>query len=218
MSYDSGVDVKHDRAGDPGKRAARTLILRAAERLFAERGIEHVSLREIGTAAGQRNNSAVQYHFGTREHLVRALYEERLAPLDRRRRELLAALGPHAADDLPGLVRAYLTPLAEAVRDAPEPTWYARFVQRFALGGHVVHPPLPEALVAGLRTGLDLIDTHLTRRGLPAPIRAERSRLFTAALADAERRVAVGESVAFDPLIDHLTAASVGLLTAPSSA
>src|SRR4051794_8680724 len=94
MSYSSGVDVKNKPPRRPESRseAARVLILRAAERLFAERGIEHVSLREIGVAAGQRNNSAVQYHFGTREELVRALYEDRLAPLDRRRRELLDRL------------------------------------------------------------------------------------------------------------------------------
>ena len=41
-------------------------IVLAAEGLFAERGIEGVSLRQIGTAAGNGNNSAVQYHFGTK--------------------------------------------------------------------------------------------------------------------------------------------------------
>ena len=40
-----------------------------AERLFAERGIEAVSLREVGAACGLRNNSAAQYHFGSRTGL-----------------------------------------------------------------------------------------------------------------------------------------------------
>ena len=42
----------------------RTQLMRAAERLFAERGIEVVSLREINRAAAQRNATALQYHFG----------------------------------------------------------------------------------------------------------------------------------------------------------
>jgi AcrR family transcriptional regulator len=47
-------------------------ILLAAERLFAERGYD-VSLREIGVSAGSSNNSAVQYHFGSKEQLAVAM-------------------------------------------------------------------------------------------------------------------------------------------------
>ena len=57
--------------------ATRELILLTAERLFAERGIEAVPLRDIGQAADQKNNFAVQYHFGDRENLVRAIAEYR---------------------------------------------------------------------------------------------------------------------------------------------
>ena len=53
---------------DPGP--ARQSLIRAGERLFAERGIENVSLREINIAAGQRNSSALHYHFGSRESLL----------------------------------------------------------------------------------------------------------------------------------------------------
>ena len=41
----------------------RDQIIRAAEELFAARGIDGVSLREINRAAGQSNTGAVQYHF-----------------------------------------------------------------------------------------------------------------------------------------------------------
>jgi AcrR family transcriptional regulator len=50
-------------------------IVLAAERLFAERGLDGVSLREIGAAVGNANNSAVQYHFGSKDQLVRAIFE-----------------------------------------------------------------------------------------------------------------------------------------------
>ena len=49
--------------------SARELIIVAAERLIAERGVD-VPLRDIAAAAGQRNNSAVQYHFGSRDGLI----------------------------------------------------------------------------------------------------------------------------------------------------
>jgi AcrR family transcriptional regulator len=59
-------------------RATHELILIAAERLFAERGIAAVSLRDVGAAAGQKNNAAVQYHFGDKENLVREVAVYRL--------------------------------------------------------------------------------------------------------------------------------------------
>src|SRR5688572_11151433 len=113
--------------------STRLRILLAAEQLFAERGLDGASLREIGAAAGQRNNSAVQYHFGDRDALVRALYELRLEPLNARRAVLVEDLvADGREDDLVALVDAYARPLFEV---ADGSTWYARFVaRRVALG------------------------------------------------------------------------------------
>ena len=54
----------------PAMAATPTQLLDVAERLFAERGIDNVSIREIVRASGQSNLSAAHYHFGTREALV----------------------------------------------------------------------------------------------------------------------------------------------------
>lgn len=51
----------------------RDRLLDAAEELFADRGVYAPSLREITKAAGQKNNSALQYHFETREVLIREI-------------------------------------------------------------------------------------------------------------------------------------------------
>lgn len=56
-----------------GRADTRSLLVDAAAHLFARRGIETVPLRDIGALAGQRNASAVQYHFGGRWDLVEAI-------------------------------------------------------------------------------------------------------------------------------------------------
>ncbi|MCU1377283.1 MAG: hypothetical protein JWN29_266 [Acidimicrobiales bacterium] len=92
----------------------RELILGAAERLYAERGLDGVSLREITEAAGQRNNAAVHYHFGGRDGLVQALFDRRYAQLESRRAAMLSELDAEGrSDDLHALVRVLVAPFAE---------------------------------------------------------------------------------------------------------
>ena len=64
---------------DRGTRS-KDALLDAAERLIAEHGFE-VPLRDIAKAAGQRNNSAVNYHFRSRQDLVDAVVARRLLPM-----------------------------------------------------------------------------------------------------------------------------------------
>ena len=61
-------------------------LIETAERLFAERGVNGVSLREIGAEAGQRNTGAVRYHLGSKEQLVSAVFEHRMVPINARAR------------------------------------------------------------------------------------------------------------------------------------
>jgi len=63
--------------------------MRAAEKLFAINGLENVSVRAIIVGAGQKNESALQYHFGNRQGLVRALQVQRNSEVNAKRAELL---------------------------------------------------------------------------------------------------------------------------------
>jgi AcrR family transcriptional regulator len=56
----------------------RERIILAAEKLFARFGIDTVSMRDIAAAAGQKNNIAVQYHFGDRDNLLRQIVAYRV--------------------------------------------------------------------------------------------------------------------------------------------
>ena len=60
----------------------RELLMRTAEELFAKKGIDTVSLNEINKAAGQRNTSALHYHFGNKKGLIDAIIYGHYADID----------------------------------------------------------------------------------------------------------------------------------------
>ena len=85
-------------------------LLFAAERLFAEHGLDGISLRQISIEAGSSNNSAIRYHFGTKDDLLRAIFAYRLGDLMQRRALLRARANP---DDLRAQLEAHVLPLIE---------------------------------------------------------------------------------------------------------
>ena len=108
------------RRAPPGRtdgEATRAAIVAAAERLFAERGIDDVSLQEINRAARQRNRSAVQYHFGTKEGLIHAILDKHTPAIAERRREALDSLDPKARRDVRRLAEILVHPAAEKLDD-----------------------------------------------------------------------------------------------------
>jgi AcrR family transcriptional regulator len=103
-------------------------MIDAAERLIAERGLGACSLREVQALAGQRNKSAAHYHFGSREGLVEAIVETRMAPINAERLALIERLDAQGRGrDVRALVEAMVDPLAEATLGRPGSA-YARFL------------------------------------------------------------------------------------------
>jgi AcrR family transcriptional regulator len=95
----------------------RERIIRAAEQLFAERGLNGVSLREINRAAGQSNTGAVQYHFGDRDGLIRAVIDKHRRDSEPRRHALLDQYEAAGVDDLRALAAALVLPAAAKLND-----------------------------------------------------------------------------------------------------
>ena len=97
----------------PDPTATRDKLLDAATALFAERGVANVSLAEIVRAAGQRNASAIHYHFGGRDQVVEAILTRHVPALRVRRLELLehARSTPH--DDVRSVAEALVRPVTE---------------------------------------------------------------------------------------------------------
>ncbi len=67
----------------------RNQIKSAAQMLFARYGIDAVTVQQIVDAAGQRNNAALHYHFGSKEELIRQMVVDGAAVLEKRRRQML---------------------------------------------------------------------------------------------------------------------------------
>lgn len=88
-------------------------LILAAEKLFAAHGIDGPSLREITRVAGQRNTAALQYHFGTREHLLQAILDKTEPRVVARRNAMLQAKRP----TLRSLVEALVVPFSELLDD-----------------------------------------------------------------------------------------------------
>jgi len=139
-------------AGGNGQAArserTRQKLLATAERLFAERGIEAVSLREIATAARQRNPYVVQYHFGSKEALVGALLEVGRAPVNATRAEMLAAIDAAGITDREALVRAAMEALVRPLAQSLErpPSYLLRLIYQVYSSGLGAPSPALSAL------------------------------------------------------------------------
>ena len=151
---------------------ARAAMIDAAERLVAERGLRNVSLREVQAAAGQRNKSAAQYHFGSLHGLIEAIVVARMTPIDARRVDLLAGLDAEGrGDDVRALVEASIDPFAEATLGRPG-SRYARFLVQIMADPGMSGLAARDLQAAGLRIVQDRLVAAMT--DVPRPLRLGR--------------------------------------------
>ena len=194
----------------------RARLVSAAERLFAERGVESVSLREINTAAGARNASAVQYHLKDRAGVIRAILEKHHPDVEARRHTLLDQLESAGAADLRDLAGAYVRPLASKLSDPDGGHGYLQVLADLATR--------PEPVIAWVARADDSDSTHRWRTAVRPHMSAggvQLHRRFTAmqfthtALAQRARQTPRADQRLYTShLVDLVTA----LLSAPVSA
>jgi AcrR family transcriptional regulator len=105
-----------------GTFGTRQRLLDAAERLFASRGFDGTSLREVTAEAGA-NVAAIHYHFGSKEELLRAVLSRIVAPANSERLQLLEKAESEAAPGPPtveAILEAFLVPDLRVIRDLGE--------------------------------------------------------------------------------------------------
>lgn len=195
--------------------SARDQLVAAAEELYAARGIDGVSLREINAAAGARNASALQYHFGDRAGLLRAVLAKHRAGVEARRHALLDEVAASGGGDLRALAAALVLPLA-AELDEPGGPGYLQVLSDLA---NRPHPAVDPASLD------DPTDSTYRWRAAVEPLLSTDAvvlhRRFVAirfALAELARRTrdrrGTTDAVFVSDLVDLVT----GLLSAPVSA
>jgi len=199
--------------------STRELILTTAERLFAELGVHAVSNRRVSEAAGQGNNTAVGYHFGTKADLVRAIARKHAERIEHNRLRLLAEIGD--STDVRDWVSCLVRPSTEHLAALGSPTWYARFCAQ-AMTDPALHRIMVEESLGSpsLRQLVDGLWRCLPR--LPDEVRAERASMARHLILHtcAERERALAENTPTPRATWHdaatgLVDAIVGLWQAP---
>ncbi|GAA1667419.1 TetR family transcriptional regulator [Kribbella sp. NPDC056951] len=142
--------------------STRERLLNVAEQRFGEGGYEGTSLRAI-TVAAAANIAAVNYHFGSKEALLRAAVARAMAPVNterRRRLDQLEAIGTPSAEQL---IRAFVEPGLDLVlRRGERGAVVARFIGRIAFDPSqrirelyvAESDPIEARYLAALRTAL----------------------------------------------------------------
>jgi AcrR family transcriptional regulator len=134
-SVDASRGPPPDDVGGAGF-ATRQRIIEAAEVLFADRGVEVVSLREL-TGLAKVNVAAIHYHFGTKEALLEHVFALRALPIAQRRFMLLDACRRDRSGSvvLRDLLEAFLRPALE-IGDNPHLLSFMRLRARINIEKH----------------------------------------------------------------------------------
>jgi AcrR family transcriptional regulator len=204
----------------------REQMILAAERLFALQGIEAVSLNRVWLEAGVKNSGVAGALLASKEALVQAILEYRMATINQERIKLLASVDTtDRVAALRGTVEALVLPIAARLGGSSNGSHYVRFLAR------LFDDPRSDALEqmrgkcdSGMRAAHALLKTILPE--LPSRILRQRFRLQMSfgvnALADWEKV----EAMAKRPpghhckreLVAELIDCVIGMLSAPVSA
>lgn len=193
----------------------RLALMRAAEQLFAQQGVDRVSLREIAIAAGQRNVSAATYHFGSKRELIEAI-------LDRHSLPVQDSWGPALAQDsehrlgLHELLELLVKPLVAKVDDPDGGRCYLELCAELVASRSF---PLMGMRVASTPGTLEM-GTRIAQHGAEVPpmIRVLRSTrlagVLYASIGDYLRLINNGVKIPRELFVADLVNALVGLARA----
>jgi TetR/AcrR family transcriptional regulator, regulator of cefoperazone and chloramphenicol sensitivity len=195
----------------------RAKLIAAGEQFFATHGIHGAQMRDIVRAAGQANDSAVHYHFGSREGLLRAICERHIDAREPDRQRRIAEQGPAPA--LATVVHDMLRPTAADLHTLGGRYFLRISAQLAGLAG-VRTGSVPPIVGPALRAQLETL-RRLCAERMSAELAGERVAVLigtlTGALADRAVGIDGGRSFALDEetFLANLEAMSVAALQAP---
>lgn len=158
--------------------ATRRTIIKVALRLFADQGIDGVSLNDINKAAGQRNKNATHYHFGSKEGLLQAILDEHEPAIAERRDQLLDQFATEDDLSLRKVLRAIIQPMAEKLDDPNGGADFVRFSSHLVVSHTLAAMQMatPTFRIASVQRFADAIEAHL--QALPPAVKVQRGLLL----------------------------------------
>ena len=180
-------------AGPPG----RDRLLAAAERLFAEQGIEATSARAINAAA-DLSPAALHYHFGNKDNIVEEVLRRRIEAVNETRTEMVTEFVDRGdTKDMHRLAEIIVLPLVDYVMDPATPGhWYIRFLSRLYVEKRDM---LVEFLEREQGEGVRLFDGMIRDAGPGLPDDEVRRRRIIAGEIIVHEMARIGEAVAHEP-------------------
>jgi AcrR family transcriptional regulator len=201
----------------------RNTLMRAAEKLIAQKGIENVSIREIVEASGQKNQSALQYHFENMQGLIRAILESRNEEIHEKRTAMLKKiLADNEKPALRDLCEVMVLPTFLLAKSNPA---FCQFV--IAFGHEIALTPnsalslVEEKEIHGtsalqtsklLRTALPHLNSGAYLQRMDSAV-----RLCSISMSHHSRQKSAFQGPLADLFLNNLIDELVGLLSAPVS-
>lgn len=194
----------------------RLALLRTAERLFAERGVDAVSMREIAAAAGQANHSAALYHFEGKRELLNSLLERHSDPIQEAWLVALDRMIAEGRESLSELVGLMVRDVVGKLDDPDGGTEYLLVVADLVSSRSFSIVSMPAVSAPGI---LELWARMVHHSG-PIPPEFLQLRMMRVAsvlycsIANYHMLVSVGLAVPRDAFIEDLIAALVAVIGA----
>lgn len=156
----------------------RIRLVEAAERLFARRGYEAVTLAEIRSAAGQHNSSVISYYFGSKEKLLEAVLEHRLPAISGQREAMLRERSSRRGRlSVRDALWCLVQPLADSLREGNHYVGLLDRLLEAEVLGSVFGSADPVVTASGLAVDRALRDA-LTEALVELPEDARRQRIM----------------------------------------
>lgn len=198
----------------------RLALLRAAEELILKDGVSAVSLREIAVCAGQRNHSAVLYHFGDKRGLLDAILERHSTPIQTGWLATLKHGKSWGALDLPRLVALLVVPIVDKLFDPDGGRAYVTVCAELLSNRQYPLVEMRAATTEGALAISGKIVEHLPELPLPLlELRMTRvaNMVYTGAV-DFLRLTESGKDLTKEVFVADLVDAIVAMLSAPAPA
>ena len=202
-------------------RDTKELLLDAAEQLFARDGIHGARVREINELAGQRNPSALHYHFGSRGGLVTAIMLRHQSEIDKLVERRLDELETEGTPSIRDVIGAVVEPMVERLKTNSGRNWARIIPQILSTHSDNLRRGVLDPVTPQMHRVLELL--RLGMPELPKAVQRERLVDYGVILATlvAERAHHV-ETVRRPPLSDrqfttHLIDVLVAVVNAPTS-